>query len=54
MEEDDISVPGFVDKTSEIAFDPAALNKLSEAAKAFSRPDAASKIAEKLLGLANG
>ena len=54
MEEDDISVPGFVEKVSVTASDPDALMKLSEAAKNFAKPDAASKIAAKLLELANG
>lgn len=54
MEEDQITVPGFVSRITTLIEDEEALKALSGAAKAFSKPDAASKIASKLLELANG
>jgi len=54
MEEDQITVPGFVGRITSLIEDEEALRALSRAAKAFSKPDAASKIASKLLELANG
>ncbi|MDD5099229.1 MAG: UDP-N-acetylglucosamine--N-acetylmuramyl-(pentapeptide) pyrophosphoryl-undecaprenol N-acetylglucosamine transferase [Candidatus Colwellbacteria bacterium] len=54
MEEKDISVPAFIEKVTETIESPSIMERLSSSAKAFAKPQAASKIAIKLLELANG
>lgn len=54
MEEDQITVPSFVNEVISLTGNDKALKALSTSAKAFAKPDAASKVAVKLLELANG
>ncbi|MDD4931523.1 MAG: UDP-N-acetylglucosamine--N-acetylmuramyl-(pentapeptide) pyrophosphoryl-undecaprenol N-acetylglucosamine transferase [Candidatus Colwellbacteria bacterium] len=54
MEEDDITVPLFVEQVTTIMSSNERLEKLSENARRFAKPDAASKIAVKLLESVNG
>ncbi|MCK9187297.1 MAG: UDP-N-acetylglucosamine--N-acetylmuramyl-(pentapeptide) pyrophosphoryl-undecaprenol N-acetylglucosamine transferase [Candidatus Colwellbacteria bacterium] len=54
LEEDQISIPLFVETVEHIISEPGMLDRMSSAAREFSKPDAAIKIAEKLIKLANG
>ncbi len=52
MEENAITVPGFINSLKSLIGDPGRLRAMSEKAKAFAKPDAASSIALKLIELA--
>lgn len=54
MEEDEITILSFAETVELMASDPSLLKRMSSSAKSFAKPDAARKIAEKLLKFANG
>lgn len=54
FEEDEISIPVFTEMVEQLISEPELLERMSEDAKAFAKPEATVKIAEKLVEFANG